>query len=302
DNSGRLGFEFSKGASLLLFVSDSPKGALKIASSVTGRSRIPPDFAFFPWIDAIFGSENVRRIAKKLRDNNIPASAIWTEDYKGAEFKGNRYVLSEHWEIDRNLYPDFEKLSDDLHNLGYKFLVYFNSFVFEDSDAFSELNSKGLLIKNNEGKTYLFDGHKGTKSSLLDLMNKSAREWLKMKMNEAIKMGADGWMGDFAEWLPADAVLYDSENRKKISGLTVHNRYPVMWQQIQREVIDSQNDNKDRLFFVRSGWFGTAELADVVWAGDQRTSFDEDDGLPTIIPIGIGLGICGVSNYGHDIA
>lgn len=300
--SNRLSFEFSKGSSLYIFPADTPKEALKKATSVTGRSRIPPDFAFFPWIDAIFGSENVRRIAHKLRDNGIPASAIWTEDYIGAKFKGDRYVLNENWNIDRTLYPDFERLSEDLHNLGYKFLVYFNPFVFEDSDVFLELDSRGLLIKDKNGKTYLFDGHKGTKASLIDLLNEDAVKWLKERMNDIVQKGADGWMGDFAEWLPTDSFMYDSKNKKNISGLLMHNKYPVLWQKVQREVLDSQKDGRERLFFARSGWFGTPQLADVIWAGDQRTSFDEDDGLPTIIPIGIGLGICGISNYGHDIA
>lgn len=61
-------------------------------------------------------------------------------------------------------------------------------------------------------------------------------------------------------------------------------------------------DGTERLFFARSGWFGTPEIVDVFWAGDQRTTFDRDDGLPTILPIGIGLGLVGVSTYGHDIA
>lgn len=302
DLSKKLRFEFSKGTSLYIFPGENPKDALSLATSVTGRSRIPPDFAFFPWIDAIFGSDNVRRIAEKIRENQIPATVIWTEDYKGATFRGDRYVLSENWNIDRTLYPDFEKLADDLHIIGYKFLLYFNSFVFEDSDVFSELDSGGLLIKNEDGKTYLFDGQKGTRSSLIDLLNEKAVNWLKDKMKDVIVKGADGWMGDFAEWLPTDAYLYDSETKRSIKGLLIHNRYPVLWQKIQREVLDAAGDNKERLFFVRSGWFGTPSLADVVWAGDQRTSFDEDDGLPTIIPIAIGLGISGISTYGHDIA
>ena len=40
----------------------------------------------------------------------------------------------------------------------------------------------------------------------------------------------------------------------------------------------------------------------MIWAGDQRTDFEADDGLPTILPIGIGLGIVGISTYGSDIA
>jgi alpha-glucosidase (family GH31 glycosyl hydrolase) len=39
----------------------------------------------------------------------------------------------------------------------------------------------------------------------------------------------------------------------------------------------------------------------VIWAGDQRTDFEKDDGMPTVLPIGIGLGLVGISTYGHDI-
>lgn len=42
-------------------------------------------------------------------------------------------------------------------------------------------------------------------------------------------------------------------------------------------------------------------MADVIWAGDQKTNLDLDDGMPVIIPIGIGLGLVGVSTYAHDI-
>lgn len=57
-----------------------------------------------------------------------------------------------------------------------------------------------------------------------------------------------------------------------------------------------------RLFFARSGWFGSNPVVPVLWAGDQRTSFQRDDGLFTVIPMGINLGLAGVSTYGHDIA
>lgn len=302
EESRLLRFEVGIPSQIFIFTGSTPVDTLRLATYVTGMSRMPPDFAFFPWIDAIFGSENVRRVASKLRENQIPASTIWTEDYNGGSFKGDRYVLSERWNIDRTLYPDFERLASDLHKMGFKFLVYYNPFVYQDSDVFEELDSKGLLIKDSQKNTYLFDGVKGTKASLLDLMNDDTTNWVKAKMDATIKMGADGWMGDFAEWLPTDSLLYDSKSGEYISGLNVHNIYPVLWQKLQREIIDSQGDGKDRLFFARSGWFGTPQIADVIWAGDQRTSFDKDDGLPTILPIGIGLGICGISNYGHDIA
>ena len=278
-----------------MFDGPAPKAALERATGVFGRPRMPPPFAFAPWNDAIYGSENIRRVAQKLRDRGIPSSVIWSEDWKGAEQKGDAYALSEEWEVDRTLYPDFETLADDLHGMGFKFLVYFNTFIYEGTSAWDETAPKGYLVQTTDGQPYKFTGAKMKDTGLIDLSNPGARDWAKGKLQEAIDLGADGWMGDFAEWMPTDGMTYAGPS------LEQHNLHPVQWQEIQREVLDVNTD-ADRLFFGRSGWFGTPQLADVIWAADQRTSFQEDDGLPTILPIGIGLGMVGVSTFGHDIA
>jgi alpha-glucosidase len=283
-------------ATLHIFDGPSPREAIERATAVFGRPRMPPDFAFAPWLDAIYGSANVRRVAQKLRDRGVPSSVIWTEDWKGAKQDGDKYVLSENWSVDRTLYPDFEQLATDLHSSGFKFFTYFNTFMYESSDAWAETSAKDLLIKNSDGLPYTFTGGKFMPSSLLDFSNPYTREWVQGKLKAAMAMGVDGWMGDFAEWMPTDAVTYEG------NGLTQHHPHTVQWQQVQREAIDTMGDGVERLFFARSGWFGTPELVDVFWAGDQRTDFQVDDGLPTILPIGIGLGLVGISTYGHDIA
>lgn len=279
-----------------LFDGPSPTEAIERATATFGRPRMPPRFAFAPWNDAIFGSENVRRVAAKLREHNVPSSVIWSEDWAGAEEDGDAYKLSEEWEVDRALYPDFEQLADDLHRQGFKFFVYFNTFVYEGTSAWDETASRGWLVRTTSGQPYVFQGGKLSSTGLLDLTHPEARDWAAGKLRDAVDLGADGWMGDFAEWMPTDGLTHAGPS------LDQHNDYPIAWQRVQREVLDSVNDGVDRLFFARSGWFGTPQLADVVWAGDQRTSFQEDDGLPTIMPIGIGLGVVGVSTYGHDIA
>lgn len=289
-------FEFDIGASVELFDGPTPAEALERAGAAFGRPRMPPRVAFAPWLDAIRGSEEVARVAAKLRSEKIPSSVIWSEDWKGAKEEGEGYVLSEEWEVDPNTYPDLPKLTSELHASGFQFHVYFNSFVYKETKAFAEASPKGYLVKREDGTDYLFTGAKFTDTGLLDVFNPEARKWAVDKMRAAIALGADGWMHDFAEWLPTDAVTTGG------SGADMHNRYPVAWQEIAREAIDGVKDGVDRLFFARSGWFGTPELADVIWAADQRTNFEPDDGLPTIIPIGIGLGLVGVSTYGHDIA
>jgi len=307
---GRVRVEAGLPFTLHVFDGDPPTGesdglsrplrALSRMSAVTGRPRLPPPFAFAPWLDAIYSSENVRRVAKKLREEGIASGAIWSEDWRGGTEDGDAYALEERWEVDRTRYPDAEALASDLHEMGFKWLVYFNPFVYSGVPEWKETEPGGLLAKDGSGAAYAFAAVKlsAGKAGLVDLTLEAGRAWAKQKFAAAIALGADGWMGDYAEWLPTDAVLSAG------SGLAWHQRYPVLWQQVQREALDAAKakDGKDRLFFGRSGWIGSAPLADVIWAGDQSTDFDVSDGFPSIVPIAHGLGVAGISTYGHDIA
>lgn len=284
-----------------LFYGPKPADAVSRKTAVFGRPRVPPAFAFAPWNDAIFGSANVRRVAKELRDNGIPSSVIWTEDWRGGNWvqtpgMPDRYALKEEWEVDRSLYPDFESVAIDLHGEGFKWLVYFNSFVEKTSKAWPETAPKGYLIKGKDGQPLLFGDATFTDTSLVDLSNPDAVKWTVGKLQAAMALGADGWMGDYGEWLPTDALLAGG------TGLALHNLYPVLWQQAQRQALDTFGDSDERLSFVRSGWFGTPQLADVFWPGDQQTDWGADDGIPTIVPTAIGAALSGISTFGSDIA
>src|ERR1700722_19747455 len=93
---------------LNLFYGPTPHEALGRSTAHFGRPRIPPAFAFAPWNDAIFGSDNVLSIAAALRKAGAPSSVIWTEDWIGGTFQGSNYTLNEAWDVDRTLYPNFE--------------------------------------------------------------------------------------------------------------------------------------------------------------------------------------------------
>lgn len=284
--------------SIHLFDGPEPAKAIERATAVFGRPRMPPTLAFAPWLDALHGTQSVLGVAQTARAEGIPSSVIWTEDWRGGSTSMmGSYDLKEEWEVDTSLYPDLKGLTSTLHDNGYAFMIYFNPFVFENTKAWSETAANGWLIKKQSGDPYTFQAASIVEStSMIDLTNPAARAWALGKMKAALSLGVDGWMTDFAEWVPTDSVLAGG------SGMDLHNRYPVLWQQLSREAIDSVGDGSPRLFFARSGWFGTPSVADVIWAGDQKTNLDRDDGMPVIIPIGIGLGMVGVSTYAHDIA
>jgi len=108
--------------------------------------------------------------------------------------------------------------------------------------------------------------------------------------------GMDGWMADFAEWLPLDGVVDDGTN-----PVVAHNTYPEAWQHLSREVLDELRADGDWVTFARSGFTGVQAVTQIIWAGDQETSFSPHDGLPTVVPALLNLGISGVPFVTHDI-
>jgi sulfoquinovosidase len=285
---------------LWIFYGPDPATALQRAVvNLFGLPVRPPPLAFAPWNDAIFGSDHVRAIAGLIRDAGFPSSVIWTEDFRGgADVQGQGYRLFENWDIDTQLYPDAGQVAADLHNAGFAWLAYYNSFVVQNADIWNEALDGGYLLQAPDGGPYLFAGETFEQTGLADLSNPQTVEWVKSHMRKALDIGFDGWMADFGEWEPWDAVLSSGED-----PLEAHDLYPVAWQQLNADVLaERAGDGRQRVFFARSGWYGTPPITPVFWPADQRTDFETDDGMPTVVPLAIGAGLAGVSTFGSDIA
>ncbi|MCC7071689.1 MAG: hypothetical protein IT383_10215 [Deltaproteobacteria bacterium] len=286
---------------LRLWGDESVREAQAKMVDALGRPPPLPSWGLGTWVDAIFGSDEVRATAQALRDAQIPASALWSEDWRGGSFAGPEvYRLDEDWRPDPVMYPDLAAMTADVGALGFKQMVYFNTFLTQGGDVFDEAVGGGYAITTPEGAPFLFTGADAdfSPTGLLDLSGAEARAYMKTHLRGALDAGVRGWMADFAEWMPVDgAVLASGED-----PALVHNRYPVLWQETNRAALEEAGVHDDAIAFVRSGHLGSQALAQVVWAGDQRTSFDVDDGLPTVLPIGIGLAAVGFPFVTHDVA
>lgn len=281
-----------------LYVLDAPTPAdgVERLTEIVGRPDPAPNTALAPWLDAIFGSAHVREVAMRARDNDVPVSVIWTEDFRGGmDTAIAGYALLENWNIDRSLYPDFETLASDLHDEGFAFLTYNNSFLVTGADVFDDATSMGFAIHSRTGDTYTFGGATLQATSLVDFTNPAATAWTESVIRAQITAGSDGWMADFAEWLPTDAVLHEGD------AIEQHNQYPLMWQRANRELLDSIGDGVERVWFVRSASLRSQSVIQVMWAGDQTTDWELGDGFPSVIPMGIGLGMTGFPYYATDI-
>ncbi|MBM4379846.1 MAG: hypothetical protein FJ086_11175, partial [Deltaproteobacteria bacterium] len=235
------------GSALTLYVfAGEPAVALERATaSVLGRPMRPPPVAFAPWNDAVKGPEEVRRVARLLRDRRIPSSALWTEDFRGGSEQPSGYRLVEDWDVDRALYPEPEALAAELSDAGFSWQAYFNTFLVEGTPVYEAAQRDGHFVRSLDGGAYLFEGVTFKPTGLADLSNPATREFVKGYLRQALDVGFTGWMADYGEWLPHDAVLHSGE-----SAARAHNLYPVEWARLNAEVLQERSaDGVQRLFY-----------------------------------------------------
>ncbi len=289
---------WDSGVTLRVYDGPQPAAAVERLTADTGRQPPANDLALAPWNDAIFGSANVRNVAAELRAAHIPTSALWTEDFRGGSFYGDVYRIKEEWDVDRTLYPDIEQLASDLHAQGFRFLAYHNTFLTQGTNIISQAESPDVLIQQSGGAgDYMFLGASFEMASMVDLTNPQGAAFVKAWLQKLAGYGFDGWMADYGEWLPVDAALTGGQN-----ALTFHNQYPGAYHHLDAEVFASlTTDPNTRTYFTRSGTLRDIRDQPVIWGGDQLTTFDQNDGLPTALMKGLNLGLAGAAIYGSDI-
>ncbi len=264
-----------------------------------GRPTKPPAWAWELWIGSQGGREDVMAEVDALEDAEIPVAAFWVQDWTGIRMNfGGGFGVEYRWEADDALYPDLPGMIAELHERGYKFLSYANPFVDPVLDNhFAEMRDAGLLAKNAEGEPYVFIAP-NNESAHPDFTNPATQDYVRDALRAMVRdYGMDGWMTDFAEWLPLDAVLSDGTD-----PLAYHNLYPEAWQRVTREAMEAERPDGDWVMFARSGFTGVHDVAQIHWIGDQEADFLPGDGLPTVVPAMINLGLSGQPFVTHDIA
>ena len=84
-----------------------------------------------------------------------------------------------------------------------------------------------------------------------------------LKRNLVLEGRGAGWMHDFGEYLPFDAVLFDGSDPVKY-----HNKYPEDWAAIVKEALDEVEHGEDIVYFMRAGSGVSPKNTRLYWMGD----------------------------------
>lgn len=236
-----------------------------------------PDTLFFvkpqynTWIELMYNQnqEDILKYAKGILENGLPSGVLMIDD-NWQRYYGNFDFRSEK-------FPDPKAMVKELHDMGFKVMLWICPFVSPDSPEYRMLNSKGYLIKNKNGRPAIFSWWNG-QSACYDLTNPEATDYfISVLKNMKKEYGIDGFKFD-----AGDNDSYSIPNLVSYKKDAISVDHTQAWVKIGLEFPFNE---------YRAGWkMGGQEL--VYRLGDKRYSWSA---VQSLIPEMIAAGLMGYS-------
>ena len=288
-----------------MFAGNSMLEVIERVTEYTGRMRPLPDwFNEGAVVGMQGGTEKVSQVLEELKRRGTPLAGFWLQDWVGKRQTAFGSQLWWNWELDRDFYPDWDNLVDAIEAEGAHMLCYINPFLVDATpkgnvrrNLYQEALDNGYMAKKEDGSVYKVT-NTDFDAGMVDLTNPTAVNWMKQVIKDQLidEGRCRGWMHDFAEALPFDAVLYSG-----VSGAEYHNQYPVDWAKLAREAIEEVGLGDEIVFFNRAGAAKTPTYSTLLWQGDQLVTWDKYDGMKTSIMALLTGGFSGISLNHSDI-
>ena len=290
-----------------------PKEMIREYMCLFGPAKLPPKWAFGPWISANHwdSQEKVEQAAEQAGKKGFPVSALvveaWSDEatfyiFRGAHYtpkpNGEAFRLDE-FEFSGSPWPDPTEMIRRLHERGIHFLlwqipVYKKQGADEQLNAQNELDradasARGLCVHNADGSPYTIpQGHWFAGSMIPDFTNPATVESWFAKRKYLIELGVDGFKTDGGEFVYRDDVLF-SDGR---SGREGKNFYAQAYTAAYTKQL-----RPGQALFSRAGYAGQ-HTTPIHWAGDQQSQNEE---LTSVLRAGLSAALTGIPFWSFDI-
>jgi alpha-D-xyloside xylohydrolase len=263
----------------LFFFFGSPKEILSEYTALTGRAPVPPLWSFGLWMgrESYSSEEEVRGVAKKLREERIPSDVIhidtdWTEVPHRCDF-----------EFSHARFEDPEKMLSDLKESGFRVSLWQLPYLNPKNELHEEATEKGYVVLSAYGKPPVDD-------AVIDLSNPEAVRWYQEKLARLLERGVGTFTADFGEAAPLTGIYHE-----KASSFLEHNLYPLRY---NKAVADTTREiTGNGAIYARSAWAGSQRYP-LHWGGDAEIT---DGAMASTLRGGLSLGLCGFSFWSHFI-
>lgn len=294
---------FGKKLTLRIDKKSTPKMLIEAITSFTGRQPKLPTWTQKGAILALQGGqEELEQRITEIIEYKLPVSAIWVQDWVGVRSGFFWERMHWNWTLDRERYPNWEKIIALCKQHGIRLLTYINPRLSQDSgdradiNLFEEAKRGGYFITQEDGKLLNLDNG-GINASIIDFSHSDAFDWYQnIAKKNILDQGASGWMADFGESVPFHANTgWDG------SGAAKHHKYIEAWGEYNYKTSQLSETPDDILFFMRGAYTQSPKSIPLFWLGDQLTSWDRHDGMASTIPMLLNSGVVGMAVNHSDV-
>jgi alpha-D-xyloside xylohydrolase len=260
--NGRTAFQSNVGERVSFFVitGSTPEEIYSGYARVTGKTPIPPKSAFgLIQSKARYDSQQeVLRVANTYRQKKYPLDVMVVDWFY--------WTRMGQMDIDPAQFPDPKAMNKQLHDMGMESIISIWPRYETSGRYFNELDSKGYLLKDKDGKTV--DGlpfRSDRTGGLIDPTNPAARKWFWEKARDNIlSQGFDyPWLDETEPDLVPSGFFYSIG-----SGDRYHNLFPLLHVEGVAENMRVWKPNKRVLILSRAAYLGSQRTGALFWSSD----------------------------------
>ncbi|MEH6621200.1 MAG: alpha-glucosidase [Dietzia maris] len=299
----RVGLEvWSPSMTLELTRGDTPTDLLTTQQGVVQRPRLAEWTQSGAIVGIQGGTDKVRETVDGLEASGTEVSGVWLQDWTGQRTTDFGDRLWWTWQLDEQRYPGWDQMVSDFRERGIRTTTYVNPWLVDAApkndptirNLWAEANNAGLLVTDPSGNPYMVD-QGGFSAGLVDFTNPAGRDWMSTVIaEEVLASGVDGFMADFGEGLPMDAVLHEGDPE------LMHNAWPRLWSEVVRDGC-AKAGRPDCVTWFRAGTSGMDSQSAAFWNGDQMVGWSQEDGLPSALEGTFAAGVSGWPIVHSDI-
>ncbi|GAB3453977.1 hypothetical protein GCM10027321_04670 [Massilia terrae] len=290
--NGRTSLQSKVGERLSFFIvtGKTPEEIYSGYARVTGKTPIPPKAAFgLIQSKARYESQQeVLRVAKTYREKRYPLDIMVVDWFY--------WTRMGQLDIDPAQFPDPDGMNKQLHAMGMQSIISIWPRFETSGRYFNELDTKGYLLKDKDGKTV--DGlpfRADRAGALIDATNPAARKWFwEHARDNILSHGFDyPWLDETEPDLVPDGYFYSIG-----SGDRYHNVFPLLHVEGVADGMRAWKPNKRRLILSRAAYLGSQRSGALFWSSDINPSWEA---LARQIPTGLNMTASGIAYWGNDI-
>lgn len=279
-----------------------------------GRSVLPPDWVFRPWMSGNEWNTQARVVAEVERSiaEGIPAGVVvleaWSDEatfvaFRHAEYEvhpdGAAHRLADFRFPPDGAWPDPRGLVEWLHERDVRILLWQIPLMKADTGDHAQaaadratMSARGYGVREADGRPYRNRGWWFPRALLPDWSNADgARWWLEKRRYLVEELGIDGFKTDGGEHAWGDELRYADGRR----GDAANNTYPVEYAAAFHQLMGSAG--RDGVTFSRAGFTGAGTVP-LHWAGDEDSTWAA---FQASVTAGLTAGASGVFFWGWDL-